>query len=75
VQWRTKATIAGETPATKEIDTSKSGYQAYQILHLGFTVVPIVAGVDKFLNLMVSWDQYLLPFVNNMTGGNACGLM
>lgn len=44
-------------------------YQAYQILHLGFTVAPIVAGLDKFLGLLVNWDQYLPPLVNNMLGG------
>ena len=35
--------------------------QAYSILHLGFTVLPIVAGLDKFLHLLVNWDQYLAP--------------
>src|SRR5205823_1823543 len=27
--------------------------QAYQILHLGFTVAPILFGLDKFVHLMV----------------------
>lgn len=35
--------------------------QAYQILHLGFTVAPIAFGVDKFFGLLVNWDQYLAP--------------
>ena len=43
--------------------------QAYQILHLGFTIAPIVAGVDKFFHLLVNWDQYLAPFVSNLLGG------
>jgi hypothetical protein len=50
-------------------------YQAYQILHFGFTVAPIVAGVDKFLHLLVDWDKYLPPVVNNMVGGNGHTLM
>jgi len=37
--------------------------QAYSILHLGFTVLPIVAGLDKFLHLLVNWDQYLSPTI------------
>jgi hypothetical protein len=37
--------------------------QAYQILHLGFTVAPILAGLDKFLGLLTNWDQYLAPAV------------
>jgi hypothetical protein len=50
-------------------------YQAYQILHLGFTVAPILAGFDKFFNLLVNWEQYLPSFVNRLTGGHAHELM
>jgi hypothetical protein len=60
---------------TANIETSSSGYQAYQILHLGFTVAPVVAGLDKFFHLLVNWDQYLPPFVNNLTGGHGHQLM
>ena len=28
----------------------KPDYQAYQLLHLAFTIAPIVAGLDKFFN-------------------------
>jgi hypothetical protein len=55
--------------------TSSPSRQAYQILHLGFTVAPILAGLDKFFNLLVNWDQYLPPFVNNLTGGHGHELM
>ena len=54
---------------------SSPGRQAYQILHLGFTVAPILAGLDKFFNLLVNWEQYLPPFVNNLTGGHGHELM
>jgi hypothetical protein len=50
--------------------SSDAGYQAYQILHLGFTVAPIVAGLDKFFHLLVNWDQYLPATVNNLLGGH-----
>ena len=56
------------------VATSPS-YQAYQILRLGFTVAPIVAGLDKFFNLLVNWEQYLPGFVNNLTGGRGHELM
>ncbi|HEV2667926.1 MAG TPA: hypothetical protein VG324_23615, partial [Blastocatellia bacterium] len=46
--------------------TGSSGYQAYRILHFGFTVAPIVAGLDKFFGFLVNWDQYLPSFVNGM---------
>jgi hypothetical protein len=60
-----------ETGAT---DWSPS-YQAYQVLRLGFTVAPILFGLDKFFNLMVNWEQYLPPFVNNLIGGQGHHLM
>ena len=60
---------------TESISASKPSYQAYQILHLGFTVAPIVAGLDKFFNLLVNWEQYLPAFAKNMTGGHGHELM
>src|SRR5919199_1347998 len=58
-----------------ETRVSSPSRQAYQILHLGFAVAPILAGLDKFFNLLVNWDQYLPPFVNNLTGGHGHELM
>jgi hypothetical protein len=49
--------------------------QAYQILRLGFTLAPIVAGLDKFFHLLVNWDQYLPSFVNKLVGGHGHELM
>jgi hypothetical protein len=49
--------------------------QAYQILHFAFTVAPIIAGMDKFLNLLVNWTQYLPRFVNQLSGGRGELLM
>lgn len=57
------------------VDASQPSYQAYQILHLAFTVAPIVAGLDKFFNLLVNWEQYLPSFVNKLTGGHGHELM
>ena len=56
-------------------DVSGPAYQAYQILHVGFVVAPIVAGLDKFFNLLVNWEQYLPSFVNRMVGGHGHELM
>jgi hypothetical protein len=38
-------------------------YQGYQILHVAFSVAPIVAGADKFLHLLTNWDSYLAPAI------------
>jgi hypothetical protein len=44
-------------------------YQAYQILHWGFVIAPVVAGVDKFFMLLTNWTQYLWPPAANLVGG------
>lgn len=33
----------------------------YTILRLTFGIVPIVAGLDKFTNILTNWEQYLNP--------------
>lgn len=69
-------TIGGRTASTStDVAASGAGYQAYQILRVGFTVAPIVAGLDKFFHLLVNWDQYLPAFINNLTGGHGHELM
>ena len=35
--------------------------QAWWMLRLVFGVVPVVAGLDKFFNLLTNWEQYLSP--------------
>jgi uncharacterized membrane protein YphA (DoxX/SURF4 family) len=44
-----------------------SGHQAFRILQFGFTVAPILAGLDKFFHLLVNWDQYLPGVVANLS--------
>jgi hypothetical protein len=69
IQRTTATEAAMDIRTAVSAETDRSAYQAYQILHLGFTVAPILAGLDKFFHLMVNWDQYLPAFLNNMTGG------
>ncbi|MCE5269426.1 MAG: hypothetical protein LLG00_16235 [Planctomycetaceae bacterium] len=38
-------------------------YQAYVVLRIGFAVLPILAGLDKYMHLLVNWDLYLSPLV------------
>lgn len=45
-------------------------YQAYQFLHVAFTLAPIIAGLDKFFHVLVNWDAYLAPVINNILGGH-----
>jgi len=58
--------LHGKANATADKITSSSpAYQAYRILQFAFVVAPIVAGLDKFLHLLVNWDQYLPAVVAN----------
>ncbi len=38
-------------------------YGAFLILRIGFVVLPILMGVDKFFNLMTDWPGYLAPWI------------
>ncbi|MBW3563691.1 MAG: hypothetical protein KY459_03095 [Acidobacteria bacterium] len=42
--------------------------QAFQLLRFGFIVAPLVAGLDKFFNVLTDWEKYLAPFIPSMTG-------
>lgn len=50
-------------------------YQAYQILHVGFVVAPILAGLDKFFHLLTNWDLYLAPAIARLSPVGGHGLM
>ena len=53
---------------TTDVRVSSPSYQAYQILHVAFTIAPIVAGMDKFFHFLVNWDMYLSPLVEKTLG-------
>ncbi len=63
------------TKARADADVSGPAYEAYQILRAGFVIAPIVAGLDKFFNLLVNWEQYLPSIANRMVGGYGHELM
>src|SRR5689334_7375179 len=46
-------------------------YQAYLLLRIGFVVAPLLFGLDKFFNILVDWDKYLAPVLNDIIPGNA----
>ncbi len=54
--------LAPET-LESEPKTGHPAYQAYVLLYLGFIVAPVIAGLDKFANVLVDWPQYLAPIV------------
>jgi uncharacterized membrane protein YphA (DoxX/SURF4 family) len=50
-------------------------YQAFVTLRVGFTVLPIVMGIDKFFNNLVNWEQYLAHWIANISPLSATGTM
>lgn len=50
-------------------------YQAFVLLRIAFTVAPILFGLDKFLNVMVDWEGYLAPWINDIVPGSASTAM
>ena len=47
---------------------NRESHQAFLILRFGFTVAPIIAGLDKFAQVLTHWDKYLAPAVSNALG-------
>ncbi len=63
-------------PATRsDVSTAAPAHQAYQLLHVGFTAAPVIAGLDKFFHVLVNWDQYLAPIVARLSPIGGHGLM
>lgn len=50
-------------------------YQAFWLLRVGFTVAPILFGLDKFFHVLVDWDRYLAPVIVRQTPWSAHGIM
>ena len=46
--------------------TTQNAEKVQQVLRYTFGLVPIIAGLDKFTNLLTNWEDYLSPFVANM---------
>lgn len=50
---------------------SEPAYHAYLLLRVGFVVLPILFGIDKFTNALVQWDTYLAPWIDRIMPGTA----
>lgn len=62
--------------APRELPDERAlAYQAFRVLHLAFTVAPIVAGLDKFAHLLTDWDRYLAPVIAGLSPIGAHGFM
>ena len=60
--------------SSRLVDTariSEPTYQAFLLLRVVLTVAPIVAGIDKFADVPVDWDQHLAPWLNDILADSA----
>jgi uncharacterized membrane protein YphA (DoxX/SURF4 family) len=69
-------TVGAGSPAVASRSASAQlrtdpAYQAFTLLRIGFTVAPILFGLDKFANVLVDWSQYLAPWINDIVPGTA----
>lgn len=58
-----------------ELLRSDPAYQSFVLLRIGFTVLPIAMGVDKFFNVLVNWEVYLAPWIRHLSPLSATGTM
>lgn len=49
----------------------RAGTQVFWLLRMGFTVAPILFGIDKFFDWSVEWPEYLAPWINDLLPGTA----
>jgi hypothetical protein len=57
--------------STVRRELSDPVFQAFTLLRIGFTVAPILFGLDKFLDWLVDWRIYLAPQLDDILPGNA----
>ncbi|MFH8239139.1 hypothetical protein [Streptomyces sp. NPDC018321] len=69
------ATTSTTSATPRRAVLSDPGYQAFMILRIGFTVAPILFGLDKFTNLLVDWPTYLAPWIDDIVPGSAQAAM
>jgi uncharacterized membrane protein YphA (DoxX/SURF4 family) len=50
-------------------------YQAFLLLRVAFAVAPIAFGLDKFANVLVDWEAYLAPWIDDIVPGSASTAM
>ena len=62
-------------PAADETAVGTAAHQAFWLLRIGFTVAPILFGLDKFFNWSVNWPDYLAGWINNIVPGSGQDFM
>jgi hypothetical protein len=70
------ATATAVRPTQRSVeDLTDPVTQAFWLLRIGFTVAPILFGLDKFAHWLVDWDIYLAPELSDLFNAEAHTLM
>src|SRR5437588_7622176 len=59
----------GRAVAAAERAVGTAAHQAFWLLRIGFTIAPILFGIDKFFNWTVHWTGYLAPWISEILDG------
>ena len=54
---------------------TEPAYGAFVLLWLGFIAIPLIMGLDKFFNVLTTWENYLAPWIENISPFSAHGTM
>ncbi len=69
------AASAGWTSHALARAKTDPAYGAFVLLWVGFIAVPLVMGLDKFFNVLTTWENYLAPWIANISPFSAHGTM
>ena len=61
--------------STRNDPLRAAAVQAFWLLRAGFTVAPVLFGIDKFFNWTVHWPDYLAGWINTIMPGSAQDFM
>jgi uncharacterized membrane protein YphA (DoxX/SURF4 family) len=50
-------------------------YQAFWMLRLAYTAIPLTMGIDKYFNGLVYWPKYLADWIQNILPGTSQQIM
>jgi uncharacterized membrane protein YphA (DoxX/SURF4 family) len=66
---------AATVPRFSDRLRNDAGYQAFVLLRVVFAVAPILFGLDKFFGVLVDWEGYLAPWIDDIVPGSAATAM
>lgn len=58
------------TSADRSDGLGRAAFQTFWLLRVGFTIAPILFGMDKFFNWTVHWPDYLAGWINDIVPGS-----